>query len=156
MRDLARGAAAGTAATWVMDQVTQAMLDAQAPEVTAREQSAMVRGKGAVANLVDRLAVRLDLSDDAKRTAEQVVHFGLGAVPGALYAALRRRVPLLGAGGGLVFGFLLWLGLDEYANAALGLAASPDAYPPETHLRGLVGHAVLGALTDSGIDLLGG
>jgi hypothetical protein len=56
----------------------------------------------------------------------------------------------------LIYGFLLWAINDEYANTALGLAAPPEAYPAETHLRGLVGHLVLGALTDSGVDALGG
>lgn len=153
-----RGALAGTAGTWVMDQVTTAMLSKQPSEVTEREEAAAVGGKGAVTNLVERVAGRLglELSPEQQSVAEQVVHFGLGAVPGALYALLRRRVPLLGLGGGLLFGFLLWAVNDEYLNTRLGLSAPPDAYPPETHWRGLAGHLALGATTNSAIDLLGG
>ena len=50
-------------------------------------------------------------------------------------------------------------GLPEkltFDRVPVGLSAEPDAYPPETHLRGLVGHLVLGAVTSSGIDALGG
>jgi hypothetical protein len=36
------------------------------------------------------------------------------------------------------------------------LASAPSAYPPETHIRGLAGHAVLGVATETGIQLLGG
>jgi uncharacterized membrane protein YagU involved in acid resistance len=149
--DAMRGAAAGAAATWVMDQVTQAMLDAQPPKVSEAERLAAVNGKGAVENVVDRVE-----SETGFRVPLTAVHYGLGVVPGAAYAVLRKRVPLIGAGGGLVYGFLLWLVADEYVNSSLGLSAPPTAYPPETHLRGLVGHAVLGAATNSGIELLGG
>jgi hypothetical protein len=45
---------------------------------------------------------------------------------------------------------------DEYLNTRLGLAGPPEAYPAEAHLRGLVGHVVLGSITNSGIEALGG
>ncbi len=156
--DLVRGAIAGTAATWVMDQVTTAMLSSQEPQVTEQEERARPNGQSSIANLVDRVtaATGLELADTQKSQAAQAVHYGLGAVPGALFALLRRRVPLVGAAGGLLYGFLLWALNDEYLNTRLGFAASPDAYPAETHWRGLVGHLVLGATTNSGIDALGG
>ena len=80
----------------------------------------------------------------------------LGIVPGAAYGVLRRRVPLVGAARGLVFGAILWAVNDEYAATALGIAAPPDAYPVETHARGLVGHLVLGGSIDTVVDVLGG
>ena len=155
--DMLRGAIAGAVATWVMDQVTTAMLERQPPDVTAREEAARPNGKSAVGNLVDRLTagLGLDLDEERKGRLASLVHYALGIVPGALYALL-RRLPLVGAGRGLVYGILLWLVNDEYLNARLGLSAPPEAYPIETHLRGLVGHAVLGVTTDWGIDVLGG
>lgn len=153
-----RGAIAGAAATWVMDLVTTTLLERQSPEDKAREQAVRPNDQSSVANLVDLLADRfdVDVTPESKATLSQVIHYGLGIVPGAKYGALRHRVPLLGAGGGLVYGALLWAVADEWLNAQLGLSAPPDAYPPATHLRGLVGHLVLGAVTNSGIDLLGG
>lgn len=156
--DAIRGGVAGGAATWVMDQVTIAMLSGQDPDVTVREQAARPNGQSAIDNLVDRLAETLDvtLSDEQRSRAMQAIHFGLGVAPGALFAVLRRRVPLVGWGGGLAYGALLWALNDEYANTRLGLAAPPEDYPSETHLRGLIGHLVLGSVTNSGIDALGG
>ena len=86
---------------------------------------------------------------------EQAVHFGLGVVPGALYATM-RRAPFGGATRGIALGLLLWALNDEYLNTRLGLAGPYDAYPPETHLRGLVGHLALGVTTDMTIHVLGG
>jgi hypothetical protein len=57
---------------------------------------------------------------------------------------------------GLVYGLLLFLVSDEALNTELGFAGPPDAYPKATHIRGLVGHLVLGVATDSVADILGG
>lgn len=152
------GAVAGAVGTWIMDLVTTGMLEGQSAEVTRQEEGARPNGKSAVANLVDRLesAAGLTLDDAQRSAAEQAIHFGLGVVPGALYGALRQRVPVLGAGRGLVYGVLLWALNDEYLSTHLGLAGPFDAYPLETHWRGFVGHAALGVATDTGLDLLGG
>lgn len=155
---MTRGAIAGAAATWLMDQVTTAMMSAQKPEVTAREEAARPNGKGAVDNLVDQIEQRSGIPMDSarRRMVTEAIHYGLGVVPGALYAVVRHRVPLVGAGGGLLFGAALWALNDEYLNTALGLAAPFGDYPTETHIRGLVGHLALGGATDSLLDLLGG
>ena len=152
-----RGALAGAAATWAMDQVTTVMLSIQAPEVTKQEEAARANGKGAVTNLVDKVEEQTGLIVPPRRRAlaEQVVHYALGAVPGALYGIV-RHVPFLRAGNGLFFGLGVFALNDELLNTKLGLASAPRAYPPETHLRGLAGHAVLGVATETGIQLLGG
>ena len=156
--DALRGAIAGGAAVWVMDLVTTGMLQQQAGETTRREEAARPYGKGSVENLVDRVAERwnLELDDTAKGRAAHVVHYGLGIVPGAIYGAARGRVPGVGLARGLGYGIALFAASDEWANTALGLSGPPEDYPPETHLRGAVGHLVLGAVTDTGIDVLGG
>jgi hypothetical protein len=153
-----RGALAGTAATWVMDLVTTAMYGGQSVESRAREEAVRPKGQGPTANLVDKLGETfdVDITPETKSSLDKALHYALGALPGALYGALRHRLPLVAAGGGLVYGLLLWAVNDELLNTQLELAAAPDAYPPEAHLRGLVGHVVLGALTDSGVDFLGG
>lgn len=156
--DILRGAVAGGVATWVMDQVTTGMLASQPPDVTEREEAARPNGQSALENLVDMVAATLDieLAPDTRATVTRAAHYALGVVPGAKYGLVRRRVPFVGAGRGLLYGFLLWAILDEYLATRLGIAAAPEAYPPETHLRGLVGHLVLGVVTDAGIDVLGG
>jgi uncharacterized membrane protein YagU involved in acid resistance len=156
--DMLRGAIAGGIATWAMDQVTTGMLASQPPDVTEREKAARPNGQSALENLVDRVAAEFDieLDPEAKATVTQAAHYGLGVVPGAAYGLVRHRLPFIGAGRGLLYGFLLWAINDEYLATRLGIAAPPEAYPPETHLRGLVGHLVLGVVTDTGIDVLGG
>jgi hypothetical protein len=155
--DAFRGALAGVAATWAMDQVTTVMLSVQAPEVTKQEEAARANGKSSVTNLVDKVEAQTGLVVPRKRRplVEQAVHYALGAVPGALYG-IARHVPFLRAGNGLFYGLGVYALNDNYVNTKLGLASSPQAYPPETHLRGLAGHAVLGVATETGIQLLGG
>jgi hypothetical protein len=146
----ARGAAAGAIGTWVMDRVTTQLYERQSAADTARERAAWPRGKPSVENLVDLGSRRLGLTlkPAARERVVQLTHYGLGAGPGVLYALLRRRVPLLGAGMGLVYGLLLFAVNDEFLNTALGLSGPPEAYPASSHIRGLVGHAVLGVTTD--------
>jgi len=129
--NLLRGAIAGAAAAWVMDLLTTGMVQSQSGSHKRREQAAMPNGKSSVTNLVDRLDSRfgLGLSEDAKGMAEQEVHYGLGIGPGALYAVLRHRLPLVGAANGMLFGALLVAVNDEYLNTALGISGPFDAYP---------------------------
>ena len=156
--DATRGALAGAAATWAMDQVTTVMLAVQAPEVTKQEEAARPNGKGSITNLVEKVEAQTGFVVPKKQRplAEQVAHYALGAVPGAVYGVVRRWIPFARAGSGLFYGLGLFAVNDEYLNARLGLSGPPQAYPPETHLRGLAGHAVLGVATETGIQLLGG
>jgi hypothetical protein len=154
---LVRGAIAGAVGTWFMDLTTTGFMETQSRGVAAREKAARPHGKSSVENLVDRIEGLSGLQFDARQRAmlTQAVHYGLGVMPGAIYVAMRRHVPFVGAGGGLLYGAALFLANDEWLNARLGLSGPPQAYPFETHVRGLVGHLVLGAVTDSVADLLG-
>lgn len=156
--DAVRGALAGAAATWLMDLVTTGLYEAQPSEVTKQEQAAQPNGKSSVANLVDKVEVQAGITVPAARRplVEQVIHYALGIVPGAMYGVLRRWLPFARFGRGLAYGLALFVVNDEWLNTQLGLAGPVDAYPPETHLRGLAGHAVLGVSTETGIQLLGG
>jgi hypothetical protein len=147
---MVRGALAGAFGTWVMDRVTTAMYERESAGDRAREEEAWPNGKPSVPNLVD-LGSRITgvrISPDARPGVEEVTHYLLGVGPGMLYALLRHRVPLLGAGRGFAYGLLLFAVNDELLNTAMGLAGPPDAYPAAAHLRGLVGHVALGMATD--------
>lgn len=158
IRDALRGAIAGAVATWCMDLITTAMYEVQAPEVTEREQAAQPNSKSSVANLVDRIEAEtgFGVPAESRPMVEQAIHYGLGIAPGAVYGVVRRWVPFVRIGRGLAYGLVLFVVNDEYLNTKLGLAGPIAAYPPETHVRGLVGHAVLGLTTETGIQLLGG
>jgi len=145
-----RGAAAGFIGTWVMDRATTAMWNRESAEDKAQEEAAWPNGKPSVPNLVD-LGSRItgvQFHPDVRPTIDNATHYLLGVGPGVLYALLRRRIPGLGAGRGLVYGLLLFAVNDELLNTALGLSGPPAAYPVAAHLRGLVGHVVLGVVTD--------
>jgi len=154
---LVRGALAGAAATWVMDRATTLLYDAQVPEVTEQETAARPNGKSSVSNMVDRFEAQTGVVVPPARRplVENLVHYALGAVPGALYA-VARKVPGVRALNGAGYGLALFALNDEYLNTKLGFAGPARAYPPETHFRGLAGHVVLGTATETGIQLLGG
>jgi hypothetical protein len=158
VRDAIRGALAGAAATWLMDLVTTRMYEAQPAGVTRREEAAQPNGRSSVANMVDRFESTTGLTIPSTRRAavENAVHYALGAVPGAFYGVLRRRLPLANAAKGAAYGMAVFALNDEYLNTRLGLAGPFSAYPAQTHLRGLAGHAALGIGTETGIQLLGG
>jgi hypothetical protein len=142
----------------VANQVTTLMLALQAREVTKQEEAAWPNGKSSVENMVERAEAVTGLAVPPERRAlvEQLVHYSLGAVPGAIYGVARRWLPFARFGNGLGFGLAVFAVNDEYLNARLGFSGPPTAYPPETHMRGLAGHAILGVATETGIQLLGG
>lgn len=152
-----RGAIAGGLATWLMDQVTTGLVESQSREDREREAAARPNGESSVGNLLDRIdaVTGRPLAGPGRDRAATLLHYALGVVPGAAYGVLRRRLPSLAAGGGLVYGLLLFVGNDEVLNTELGLAGPYAAYPLSSHIRGLVGHAVLGVATDTTLDLLG-
>lgn len=158
IRDAFRGALAGAAATWFMDLVTTGIYETQPAEATRREIAARPNGQSSVTNAVDRAEAETGFRIPAARRpmVEMAVHYALGIVPGAIYGVLRRWLPVARVGRGLAYGLLLFVVADEYLNTRLGLAGPPEAYPPEAHLRGLAGHAVLGVTTETGIQILGG
>ncbi len=156
LRDLIRGAVAGIVGTWLMDLVTTALLLHQPKRVADREKAARPDGKTSVELMVQRVeeTAGFELDKSQRALVERWMHYALGAVPGALYVFARERLPGVDAANGLLYGGLLFLVNDEWLNWKLGFAGSPDAYPTETHLRGLLGHLVLGATTDVVADLL--
>ena len=82
------------------------------------------------------------------------IHYAIGIGPGALYGALRDRVPQVGAARGALYGLALFLLQDELGNAALRTGADPRAYPWQTHARGLAAHLVYGVVTDAALSAL--
>ncbi|MBD0274353.1 MAG: hypothetical protein ICV73_20770 [Acetobacteraceae bacterium] len=82
------------------------------------------------------------------------VHYGLGMVMGAAYAALRQRVGAVGAGRGVPFGLAMFALQDEGLNTLLGTGGPPGRYPWQTHARGAAAHALFGFVTDAVLRLL--
>jgi hypothetical protein len=151
-RDLVLGAAAGAAATWLMDLVTTKAYELEPEEVQERENRAR-GGKAAYEIAAEKLADLLgtELDDDQRKAAGSLIHWILGISSGVVYGAMR---PLLRRrGSGLLFGVAFWLLMDEAALTVLGLTPPPREFPWQTHLRGLIGHVVLGATIESAFSV---
>jgi uncharacterized membrane protein YagU involved in acid resistance len=73
---------------------------------------------------------------------------------GAIYAQQRHKRPWLRKGAGALYGALLFVVNDEIAAPLLRIAGPPGAYPLKTHVRGLVGHVVLGMATEAALDAI--
>jgi hypothetical protein len=154
--DLAKGAIAGAAGVWLMDRVGWALYRREEPAALRREQEARAGGLDVAHAAANKLAGALGrpLAPAQPHPAGLAVHYALGAVPGALYAVLRRRARGLTAGRGLLYGLGLFLVNDELLAPALGLASGPTAYPWQAHARGLVSHLALGAATEAALEAL--
>jgi uncharacterized protein DUF1440 len=152
--DVLIGAAAGAAATWAMDAVTNVILDRQPEEITERENE--VRGKKNAYEIVAEKGAKLvgrKLLKKERRAIGTGIHWSLGVGSGALYGVLRNRMRYVGIGSGVAFGIAMFALLDETALVALGLAPPPREFPWQTHARGFAGHLVLGAILDGAFDL---
>jgi hypothetical protein len=154
--DLARGALAGAAATWVMDRVTTYMYEHEDREVRRREDEARGNRTAYVAAAekgADFLGKELNGKSGLVGTA---IHWAVGVGIGALYGALRGRVPGVDRGQGSAFGTAFWLLVDEGANPALGLTPGPRAFPWQAHARGLAGHLAYGVAAETALELTEG
>ncbi len=143
--DLVKGALAGAAATWVMGQATTFLYERESKPAREAEDEAR-GGKTAYGVAAEKAAgaVGLTLSEEQRKQAGSAIHWVLGAGAGAAYGVLRGRLPGADVGAGLAFGAAFFLLVDEGANTALGLTPAPDAFPWQTHARGLAGHLVFG------------
>ncbi len=153
--DVVLGAIAGAAGVWVMDRVGWLMFDREDPTALAQEQRALPGGRDVAHAMVAKVGdvTGLEVPREQPNAAGLAVHYGLGVVPGALYAVARRDVPALRAGNGALYGFALFAVNDEAAAPLLGVASGPTTYPWQAHVRGAVAHTVLGVVTESVLKL---
>ena len=145
IRVLVVGAAAGYLAGQVMDKATTWFYERQSDASKRREGE--VLPEGAPMASARKLAglIGAEPTDEQTGTIAATMHQGLGQLYGVVAASLTRRgVPPVQAGlASGVAGFLL---VDELANS-LFFTPPPQAYPVESHLRGVVGHLTFGAAT---------
>lgn len=154
-RELAKGAVAGAVATAVMDLATRYLYAHEDPKARRKEQRAR-GGKTAHQAAAEKTAdaAGVELNETEERTAGTAIHWLLGIGAGAVYAALRPRFAGFDLGRGFGFGTGFWLLMDETLTPLLGLTPGPGAFPWQTHVRGLAGHLVFGAVADSTLDAL--
>jgi hypothetical protein len=164
------GALAGGVAAWVMQQVTRTIYAHESEQVKAREKAARrnelphgpvveqealsgISGGGAVA--VEKAAGFLGkpLSSAERQKLAFGVQYGLSMSAGMTYALVRHHAPAIAWGHGLAFGVLFWLAADEVGNTLLGLTPPPDAFPGQTHARGLAGHLAFGLVLETILEI---
>jgi hypothetical protein len=148
------GAAAGAAATWLMDETTSVLYERQSESSKKRESKAR-HGKNAY-EIVAEKAAKLtghELSEEQLKLLSEGIHWSMGIGSGIVYGLLRNRIPRLGIGSGVAYGIAFTVLVDEAALTALGVVPPPDAFPWQTHARGVAGHLVLGAVLDAAFDV---
>jgi hypothetical protein len=145
IRVLFVGAAAGVAAGQVMDRATTWFYERQSDASRRRENELLPEGAPMASARKLAGLIGAEPTDDQTGQLAAAMHRSLGQLYGVAAAALTRRgVPPVAAGVATgVGGFLL---VDELANG-LFFTPPPQAYPVESHLRGLVGHLTFGAAT---------
>lgn len=84
------------------------------------------------------------LTPGEKKIAGTAVHYLLGTGVGGLYGAAAEIAPNVTTGGGLPFGAVFWLVVDEGAVPLLGLSEGPTNYPLSVHGYALSSHFVYG------------
>lgn len=151
-----RGLCAGTVGVWAMDVVTWWLYRREDPKALATEHRARPLGKDPAHAAARKLARRA--GSDAARNQPNAggifLHYMLGIAPGQLYAGQRDERPWLRTGKGSLYGSMLFVGNDLVAGRVLGIMGPQREYPLQAHLRGLVGHVVLGVVTELVLEAL--
>ncbi|HEY6590761.1 MAG TPA: hypothetical protein VI751_06965 [Actinomycetota bacterium] len=143
IRVLFIGGAAGYLAGRVMDQATTWFYTRQSDASKQREGELLPEGAPVASARKLAGLIGAEPTDEQAGTIAATLHQGLGQLYGVAAAALTRRgVPPVRAG--LASGAAGFLLVDELANS-LFFTPPPQAYPVESHLRGLVGHLTFGA-----------
>ena len=156
LKEMVKGAIAGSASVWMMDRVTEYMYRNEDSEAHKQEKKAQKGGKYVAFVAADKIANAMGtrMTDRQEYIAGKTVHYLLGAMPGALYGLLRHKVEGLDKGRGLLYGLGLFILMDELVAPLAGLSSGPLAYPWQAHARGLAGHLTVGATTDAAVRAL--
>jgi hypothetical protein len=163
IRGILTGAAAGLAATLVMDQFLKLTSAGQkavekqiklaegesewqvAHEQVQQEQQAAQHEDSTeiVARKIAKAAGRT-INKEQKKTAGQAVHYAFGTLMGSVYGVSAELIPEVTTGAGTGFGTLLFLSADEVAVPAFRLAPPPTETAAPDHLQHWAAHVVYG------------
>lgn len=168
LKGVAAGAVGGLVGSWLMTQTHKLMSRAmsgcaaggcdcigESTECGTGEQQferhpgmASDPATAKTASAISHAVLKRDLTENEQRFAAPAVHYGFGALMGALYGAVAGAAPKTAMGAGLPFGTLLWLAGDELAVPALNLGKQRSRQPLTEHAAMLAAHLVYGAATD--------
>jgi putative membrane protein len=150
------GMAGGLVASWTMNQfqagvkkISEASQQGQASEQgqnSGQQESEDATMK--VAETISETVADKKLTKEQKKKAGPVVHYAFGTLMGAAYGTASELDSRVRYGAGVPFGTALWIGADELAVPALGLAGSPKEIPVSSHAQYLAAHVVYGLTTE--------
>jgi len=145
------GAAGGLVASYAMNQFQSLWTNLEEKVSSGDDQSASdPAGDDATvktANAVSRSLFDHELTPQEKQWAGPAVHYAFGALMGAVYGLVALRIPA-GSASAAAYGSAVWLGADEVAVPAVGLAQSPTQVPLSSHIKAFASHIVYGVITD--------
>lgn len=163
LRGILTGAAAGIAATLIMDQfqklaatgqqavekqqkLAQGESEWQIAHETAQQEQKEAQQEGSTEIVARRIAevAQISLPPQEKKKAGQAVHYTFGTLMGVVYAVTAELLPEITTGAGTAYGTLLFLGADEVAVPALQLSAPPTQTASTDHLQHWAAHIVYG------------
>ena len=158
VKDAGRGLLAGGAGALVLERLNWILFQTESEKLQNREIMARVDGLDAPHVFARRFAegIGKPLAPNQVHPAGVATCFMFSMIPAAVYAILLNRMPKVGFGKGLIYGFFMFLFLDEWVAPRLGVASEPKAYPWQAHARGLVNHLALGVTTYAVIRWLSG
>ena len=151
LRGALAGAIAGLVGAYAMERF-QALWSDTAERARPKQTASAAKDEPTTVKAAERLAetvLHTELPEEVKPVAGEAVHYGMGALSGAIYGAVAEMLPFARAGNGLLFGAVLWWVADNMAVPAVGLSKMPSEYPPSTHAYALSSHLVYGFVTET-------
>jgi len=154
-----KGAAAGAVgalvASWAMNEVSPVIQKIASAAGNGQQQKQKANSEQqpedptmTTAEKISETVAGIRLTKEQKKKGGTIVHYAFGALMGAVYGAAAEVLPTVKSLAGLSYGTAVFVGVDELALPALGLAKVPSEYPLSRHLSGLGQHLVYGLTTE--------
>jgi len=102
-------------------------------------------------NALDAMAMGVTgeaMPEGVKSIAEPALHFLFGAGAGVVYVLIERKIPLIRAGYGTLFGFVFWILLHEIALPVMGFSPTPAQMTLWEQGNELVTHVIFGVVLE--------
>jgi uncharacterized membrane protein YagU involved in acid resistance len=153
-------ALAGMIAVWVMDRFDWFAFRHVSPRARERTESvrpgSMDPAHALVAKAAEAAGIAFKPADPHQHPAGLAIHYAVPMGLAVFYATLKRRFPAIAVrkSSGALYGICIFIVLDEIINPMLGLAARPDRYPWQRHVRESTTHLIYGTAMDAVLGFL--